>query len=170
MLEMLPRRNVAMLSLLGGDAAFTEPSSFPIPDGLIRLVEEGVERMSGMIFLRSLASSRGSSLEYMKRTDDETGIEAAISEIHVEDFLDTQLSSVELARLGCDFAFFLAKKVQQVHPEIPLRVIVSAIPAGTLDNVRDTCVVRFHQRREHQVWLNENLESYREEAIEVLDF
>lgn len=159
-----------MLSLLGGDAAFTEPSSFPIPDGLIRLVEEGFERRSGMILLRSLALSRGTALEDLKRTDDETGIEAAINEIHIEDFVDTKIPCFELARLGCDFAFFLARKVQQVHQDIPLRVIVSANPAGLADNVRDTCVVRFHQRREHQVWLNEDLESYREEAIEVLDF
>ncbi len=132
-----------MLSLLGGDAAFTEPSSFPIPDGLIRLVEEGFERRSGMILLRSLALSRGTALEDLKRTDDETGIEAAINEIHIEDFVDTKIPCLELARLGCDFAFFLARKVQQVTPGYSsiLSVIkVSANPAGLADNVLDAGV------------------------------
>jgi len=159
-----------MLSLLGGDAAFPEPSSLPIPEDLIELVAGGFERMTGMTFLRSLAESRGSALGYLETIDDETGIEAGINELHIEAFLVAQVPFFELARLGCDFGFLLAKILQRDHSGIPFRVIVSAYAAGASDSVRDTCVVGFHQRRDHQVWLNEDLESYRQEAVEVLDF
>lgn len=158
-----------MLVLLGGDAAFTEPSSYPIPDALRRLLDAGFELKPGLTFLRSLVVARSSVLESLTKSEDETGIETFVNEIHIEDFVGVEFPFVELARLGCDFAFMLAIRLQNLKPQTRFRVIVSAMAVSPSGSVRDTCVVRFHEQRDGQQWLSEDLEQYREEAIEVLD-
>jgi hypothetical protein len=158
-----------MLNLLGGDRDFIEPSSIAIPGPLSQLLAEGFMQESDLNLLCSLASQRASLLNYLLNRDDQTGIEAAINEIHIEDFLVAQLPFFELARLGCDFAFALAKRLQDKIPNTRFRVIVSAIQHGETETVRDTCVVRFHAQRKHQAWLDENLENYRCEAVGVFD-
>ena len=169
MLYMQINRNRAMLSLLGGDPDFTEPSSEPIPDGLRELLAEGFEETSGMLLFRSLAVVRSSLLSYLVETEDETGAEVGVNEIKIERYIEGSIEFTELARLGCDFAFLLANTLRERQPNTGFRVIVSAMPGSSSDRVGDTCVVRFHQRRNGQIWLDDNLEAYREEAIEVLD-
>lgn len=158
-----------MLTLLGGDPEFTEPSSVPIPEALQQLLNDGFEQKGEFTFVRSLASSRSSTFAFLKQTDDATGIEAAINEIHVDDFVPEAIPFFELVRLGSDFGFALRKKLNDAGLNGPFRVIVSACSADPSLNVRNTCVVRFHKRRIDQSWLNDDLESYKEEAVEVLD-
>jgi len=105
----------------------------------------------------------------LTKSEDETGIETFVNEIHIEDFVGVEFPFVELARLGCDFAFMLAIRLQNLKPQTRFRVIVSAMAVSPSGSVRDTCVVRFHEQRDGQQWLSEDLEQYREEAIEVLD-
>jgi len=158
-----------MLNALGGDPEFLEPSVLPIPEHLNRLLAEGFEQNRGCILLRSLASSKSSVLPNLK--DDETGIEAFINHIHLEDFVSPDVSFFELARLGCDFGFALRTRLGEEQLSGPFRVIVSARAADPAsDGVHDTCVVRFHKRRPNQPWLDDELESYRDEAIAVMDF
>lgn len=151
--------NDAMLHLLGGDPSFTEPSSMPIPDALNQLLDAGFEERNGATLLRLLAVSRSSLLADLMSRYDETGIETAINELHLEDCLDVEIPFFELARLGCDFAFLLAKRLHDGGPRNRFRVIVSAMDANQPDSLRDTCVVRFHQQRDGQQWLDENLEN-----------
>ena len=153
-------RNRLMLDLLGGDPEFTEPSSYPIPNALVGLLAEGFENRAGLTFFRSLLVSRSPALEHLTETEDETGIEAFVNEIHIEDFVGSQLPVVELARLGCDFAFMLASRLHEVQPLTRFRVIVAATAASNLGSVGDTCVVRFHVQREHESWLSDDLEAY----------
>ncbi|MGC2300732.1 MAG: hypothetical protein WA476_18125 [Acidobacteriaceae bacterium] len=160
-----------MLTLLGGDPEFSEPSSLDMPEELTRIVAQGFELSGRLVLLRALASSRSSAIDYLKDKEDETGIEAFINEIHIEDLVPGDVPFFELVRLGCDFGFALGKRLCDEKFGGVFRVIVSAAAANEpSDNIRDTCVVRFHQQREHQSWLNDDLESYREEAIAVLDF
>lgn len=159
-----------MLNALGGDPEFLEPSIMPIPEPLNRLLAEGFDQNGGCVLLRSLASSRSSALPYLKDRDDETGIEAFINAIHIDDFVSADVGFFELARLGCDFGFTLRKRLAEEQLSGPFRVIVSAMPANPSDKVRDTCVVRFHKLRQNQCWLSDDLESYRDEAVGVLDF
>jgi len=159
-----------MLSLLGGDPAFTEPSSEPIPDGLRDLLADGFEETSDMLLFRSLAANRSSVLSWLVKTEDETGAEVGGNEGNIERYVDRRsIPFSELARLGCDFAFLLASTLQHQQPNTGLRVIVSAMLGRSSDSVGDTCTVRFHKRRKGQVWLAEDLEAYSDEAIEVLD-
>ena len=163
------RLNKEMLALLGGDPAFTESSSVPIPDALNRALAAGFEDINGCIVLSSLASCRSSALESLKGNDNETGIEAAINEIHMEDFIPVETPFFELVRLGNDFGFALGKRLVDTGIVERFRVIIGAMPVGS-SSMRNSCTVRFHKLRRDQSWLNDDLESYQKEAIGVMDF
>ena len=163
------RWNVSMLELLGGDPEFLEPSSIPIPNELVSVVSGGFEETDGRLVLRSVpvvAATR----RLIEKTEDETGIEAALSEINIQQFVGEPIDRSELSRLGLDFGFLLGKELMRSGFAGPFRVIVSTQPADRSLSVGDTCTVRFHRKREGQVWLRDDLESYKSEAIAVLDF
>jgi hypothetical protein len=107
---------------------------------------------------------------FLDETDDETGIEAALNDINVERFLGKPTDRSELSRLGLDFGFLLGKKLMRSGIAGPFRVIVSTHPADPSLSVGDTCRVTFHRKREGQVWLDDDLENYKLEAVAVLDF
>ncbi len=157
-----------MLELLGGDPEFVEPSSIPMPSKLVSIASGGFEERDGCIVLRSVpvVAATPRSLE---RRDDETGIEAALSEINIERFLGKSTDRSELSRLGLDFGFFLGKELMRSGFAGPFRVIVSTQPADPSLSVGDTCTVRFHRMRAGQDWLDDDLENYKSEAIAVLD-
>ena len=158
-----------MLELLGGDPEFLEPSSIPMPDQLASIASGGFEETDGCVVLKSVlvvAATR----RFLEETDQETGIEAALNEINVERFLAKPTDRSELARLGLDFGFLLGKELTRSGIAGPFRVIVSTQPADPSLSVGDTCTVRFHRMREGQVWLEDDMESYKLEAVAVLDF
>jgi hypothetical protein len=101
---------------------------------------------------------------------DDTGIEAALNEIDIDHFLGGGSDYQEIVRLGLDFGFLLRKELLSSGIAGPFRVIVSARPADLELNVGSQCTVRVHRRRNGQVWLDDDLEKYREEAVAVLDF
>jgi hypothetical protein len=169
---MKARLNSAMLELLGGDPEFHEPSSIMTPDALVAFATSGFKVVEGCVVL---ASYTGNSIWTSERTkianvDDETGFECSLSEIHIEDFFESDIGLEELARSGNDFAFQLGRALLESGIDGPFRTIVSARCADQSVRVKETCTVRFHKLRPGQVWLDENLEAYNEEAIAVLDF
>jgi hypothetical protein len=97
-----------MLRLLGGDPEFLEPSSIPMPDGLALIATGGFNETDGCVVFRS-TSSFDPTPQIHDNGDDETGIEAALSEINIERFLDKPKDPSELSRLGLDFGFLLGK-------------------------------------------------------------
>jgi hypothetical protein len=108
------------------------------------------------------------------RTIDETGIECSLSKIHLDDFLPANMELNELARTGLDFAFLLRGALLNSRVLGPFRIIISAqLPDQSLNvglNVGTNCTVRFHRMRLGQEWLKDDLDSYKEEALAVLDF
>jgi hypothetical protein len=158
-----------MLRLLGGDPEFLEPSSIPMPDELAVIVAGGFDESEGCVAFRSIGDVDQARRNLDPR-DDETGIEAALSEINIERFLDRPVEQSELTRLGLDFGFLLGKELMHSGIVGPFRVIVSTQPADPSTSVGDTCTVRFHRMREGQVWLDDELENYKTEAVAVLDF
>lgn len=158
-----------MLEFLGGDPEFLEPSSILMPSGLALIATGGFQETDGCIVLRSspgvFATRRTREI-----LGDETGIEVALSKIHIEQFLDKPVDFFELSRLGLDFGFLLRKELMTSGIVGPFRVIVSSQRADPALNVGDTCTVRFHRERAGQVWLDDDLERYAGEGIAVLDF
>jgi hypothetical protein len=168
---MVVRANAAMLELLGGDPEFYEPSCLSIPAALDALATGGFKEVDGCVVPASLNSDQiwSSTRPKIVNIDDETGFECDLSEINVESFLPPSVEFHELARLGCDFGGFLARKLAVVKIPGRFRVIVSARPKDLESKVGNTCTVRFHRLRDGQVWLEDDLEGYREEAIAVFD-
>ena len=157
-----------MLSLLGGDPEFLEPSSIQMPEGLASIATGGFIEFDGCVVFKSI-SDVDSTRRILASGDDETGIEAALSEINIEQFLDKPIDPSELSRLGLDFGFLLGKELMRSGLAGPFRVIVSTQPADPSLNVGGTCTVRFHRKREGQVWFDDALENYKSEAVAVLD-
>jgi len=158
-----------MLKLLGADPAFLEPSSIQMPNGLALIATGGFNETNGCVVSRLIAGADAAQ-RTLDSADDETGIEAALSEVNIERFLDERIELSELSRLGLDFGFLLRKELTRSGLEGPFRVIVSAQSADPSLNMGGTCTVRFHRQREGQVWLDDDLENYRGEAVAVLDF
>jgi hypothetical protein len=50
------------------------------------------------------------------------------------------------------------------------RVIVSVQLVSDPPLNKNVCTVRFHKVRPHQVWLDDDLENYQEEAVIAMDF
>src|SRR6266568_1785032 len=100
--------------------------------------------------------------------DEETGVESALTEVHIEAFLDEVAGLSEVARLGLDLGFLLQRELKSSRISGPFRIIISAQLADPDLKVGNTCTVRFHKQRTGQVWLDDDLEEYREEAIAVL--
>ncbi len=158
-----------MLRLLGKDPEFLEPSSIPMPEGLALTAKGGFIEADGCVVSRSI-SGVDSTRRILASGDDETGIEAALSEVNIERFLDEPVDPSELSRLGLDFGLFLRKELMRSGLAGPFRVIVSTQLADPTLNMSGACTVRFHRKREGQVWLDDALENYKSEAVAVLDF
>jgi hypothetical protein len=164
--------NRSMLELLGGDAEFYEPSSIVTPDSLIAWATAGFKEIDGCVvpasFSRAIIWS--SARPRILNTDDETGFECSLSKIHVEDYFETDIGLVELARTGVDFGFLLGTELLKTGIGRNFRTIVSAHVADPDMNVKEACTVRYHKVREGQIWLDDDLEAYKHEAIAALDF
>lgn len=158
-----------MLQLLGEDPEFLEPSSIPIPNELVSIASSGFEERGGCVVLRAIPVV-DATRRFLEETDNETGVEAALSEINIERFLGKPIDRSELSRLGLDFGFLMGKELMRSGFAGPFRVIVSTQQADPSLSVGDTCTVRFHRKREGQIWLNDDLESYKSESVAILDF
>jgi hypothetical protein len=170
--KMSLRWNQAMLTLLGGDSEFVEPSSVSMSVALTGCIVQGFKEVDGCVVPSSFASTSiwNSARRKIENIDDETGVEVALSEVHIENFVEKAIDISELARLGLDFGFFLRRELKKSGIPGPFRIVVSARSADPDLRVSDTCTVRFHRQRTGQVWLADDLEQYREEAIAVLEF
>ena len=171
-MKVKTRMNRWMQDLLGGDPAFYEPSSIETPESLVALVKGGFKEVDGCVVPANYPESSIWSEERRKvaNIDDETGFECSISEIHIENHFDIPIEFEELVRTGNDLAFYLGNELSKSDIKGNFRIIVGARHADPRNNVGETCVVRFHRIRPDQVWLADNLEGYRHEAIAALDF
>lgn len=161
-----------MLELLGGDPEFYEQSSLDFPVALEALGSAGFREVDGCIVPQTFSTDTiwSSTRPVVDNIEDQTGFECSLSKVHVDSFVAKETSLSELARLGLDFAWHLRKGLNESKMKGPLRVIVSARAADSESSVGAGCTVRFHRVRAGQVWLSDDLEAYKEEAIAVLDF
>ena len=169
---MSPRLNNAMLELLGGDPDFHEPNCEPVPASLVDELTEGFKEVDGCVVPNSFqeASIWSETRPKVDLSDDETGVECDLSKVHLEDFVAESVNLSELARIGCAYAMYLRKALTNSPLNGPFRIIVDAqLPDPELQ-IGNVCTVRFHKVRPAQEWLIGDLESYKENALWVLDF
>ena len=169
---MSVRTNRFMLELLGGDPDFQEPNAEPVPPSLVSVAMEGFKEVDGCVVPRSFQATSIWSEARVKtdNIDDETGFECSINKAHLDDFTDAGLALTELARVGCAYAMYIRKALLDSPVAGKFRIIVAANPSDSELRVGNTCSVRFHRVRPNQVWLTDDLESYKQEALWVLDF
>jgi hypothetical protein len=95
---------------------------------------------------------------------DKTGFECFINHVHLP-FAETNESQSLASCL--EYAATLQDALLPLTPDRQFRVIVSLSEDGEFPG--SACTVRFHQIRPGEVWVTEDLEGYKSEAILVFD-
>lgn len=120
---------------------------------LNELLQSSFFEIDGCVLLGGLVES--SSSASISDFPDRTGYECFVNSLHIDDFAEGNY---------LENAFFflnsLFEKWRKFSDDRALRGIVSADEFGV--------VVKFHQRRENESWLSEDIEGY-EDAILVVD-
>jgi hypothetical protein len=101
--------------------------------------------------------------------DDETGTECFWSKFRLEDFLPAATPLEEVARTALDFVWPLRSSFVSSRLSGAFRMIAS-IESPSIVKASPSCTIRFHRLRPAQVWVADNLESYKDEAIMACDF
>lgn len=125
---------------------------------LQQLLDEGFKSSSstGCMYFKKNKSEENNEL--IKRLQDLTGLECFYNDIAIDDYVDKDSNILNQGIL-------FAKKLSEVLSEInrkSFKVIISYDP----DN--NTCTVRFHQTREGESWISDDLDSYKMEGIGLL--
>jgi len=166
------RVNSRMLDLLGGDPEFYEMASLPMPPELEAHLAGGFREVDGCIVPNSFDSPLIFSEDKPRIANqhDETSFECTIHEVSIDAYFSCDVDFKELARTGCDFAWIVRRELLRSNMLGPFRIIVSTQPPDVQLHIGPTCTVRFHRVRSGQVWLADDLEGYKLEAIAVFDF
>jgi hypothetical protein len=170
---MIVRTNRAMLELLGGDPEFFEPNFLPVPDVLVSQLTNGFKEVDGCVVPSSFESEQIWSDRRPRKDnhDDETGFECLLSKVYLEDFLSTDVPLSELCRVGLAYGFYLRTAISESQVFGQFRFIVDAqLPGADGSPATNACSVRFHRLRPNQNWLCDDLESYKENALLVMDW
>ncbi len=142
-------------------AALQPPSVDALPvgrdldAGLAAVLDDGFEQVAGcVVFSRFADSARRIGVA---QCGDETGFEAFVNHVHVEDELPAASPSDLLEEAGL-FVSRLADQLKRAYPDEPFVVILA---------VSDSCTVRFHKVRTGQSWLADDIEDYDEAVMSL---
>ena len=162
-----------MLEQLGGDPEFLEPNSLPVPDILVSQLAEGFKEVDGCVVQSSFESEQIWSDRRRRKDnqDDETGFECLLSKTYLDDLFPVDVALSELCRVGLAYGFYLRTAISKSQVFGQFRFIVDAqLPGADGSSVPNACSVRFHKLRPDQRWLCDDLESYKENALLVMDW
>ncbi len=94
-----------------------------------------------------------------------------MSKVHVEDFAGRELPLADLTRFGIAYALRLRDALLWSNVSGLFRIVIdSQLPDSDGDVNNSICTVRFHKLRAGQVWLSDDLEGYKLNAILVIEF
>ena len=161
-----------MLELLGGDPEFHEPNTEPVPESLVDELKEGFKEVDWCVVPLSFQATCvwSKTRPRVDNVDDETGFECSLSKVHVDAFMGEGVPLSELAKIGCAYAMYIRQALLRSQVSGDFRIIVDAqLPDSEL-RVGNVRCVRFHKIRPGQTWLADDLESYKMNALWVLDF
>ena len=129
-----------------------------LKDELLKLLKPGFAEVNDSVLLRSqkkLAKRVGPD-----NFPDLTGYENFVNHVHIEDYFEDAVDSNELLKQGLAFAHKTVEKLHSSFPGKQFKVIVAINESG--------CSVRFHQAREGENWLSDDIEKY-QDSILVLE-
>ncbi len=155
------RMNSRMKTLYEATMKTTALDHLSLDYRLSSILEDGFLLAEGGVFLRRMYERKGNAERAM--FPDLTGYECFVNHFHVEDYLGAKVIQAPHPSLayGIVFAKNLMERIRAKYRGLRVRVILSVDSAG--------CAVRFHSVREGESWIPNNLESYQEEGIMVLD-
>lgn len=155
------RTNAAMRSLLLQHNIDPLMPDASLDARLLELVGRGVVERDGCWLLAETSESGTSTPR--AAFPDSTGYEAFMNHIHIEDVLELEPERDQgwLLRQGVMYARVLR---DLLAPLGVFRIVVAAQMGAS-----GGCGVRFYRRRRGEVWLTDDLEQYREDAILVID-
>jgi len=162
-----------MRDLLGEEAAHPERIDVPVPASLMQTLRDGFKEIDGCIVPGNFQKSSIWSTERPRidNRDDETGLECSLSKTHVDAFATECSELLTMTRIAIAYGFLVKEALEQSAIGGSIRIIISAqLPSPELERVGHVCTVRFHRIRPHQVWLSDDIEGFRSEALMVLDF
>lgn len=143
------------------------PAVASTPPQLQYLFLGGFKDVEGCTFLRRLF--RSDHLGAIELHHDLTGYEANVNKVFVEDYLepDAARELPALAAIAVASARDLAERLSQARPSLAFKILVSASVTGS-EKRPASATLRFHRVREHQRWIDPDLDGY-EEAVAVVD-
>ena len=127
---------------------------------LAKIIEEGFSKVDGVVVFK--ATHRLAASADIDSFPDLTGYECFANHLHIEDYLTDghNVDQEEKLLQGVGFCFCLESALKKFSID-NFRIIIS------FDG--DSCNVRFHKVRPGETWLVDDLESYKEEALVVLN-
>jgi hypothetical protein len=147
------RANQSMLSLLVALAKSAHPT---LATKLAALVQSALLEEHACWFLEPLRNGAMSSS--LLQFPDRTGFECFVNHVHISDFIEGEVDASMMHLQGLLLAEELERKLK---PLGRFRIIVSC---DEMD-----CAVRFHRLRPGELWVLDDLETYREEALLILE-
>ena len=154
---MRVRSKYLMKDLIG--IAANDPSlvSARIPAKMLDEINRGFAEVRGVVAANG-PIHKSSGEEFPRKN-----FNSAINKIHVDDYLDELTPVKEMVINAIAYALKLQDALLASALDGPFRIIISG------DSVGNSCTVRFHRLRPDQVWLADDLESYKEEALMSID-
>lgn len=127
---------------------------------LLKIIQEGfIEINQAVIYKIFTNTARSIPLASLP---DLTGYECFVNHVHIEDFLgDGRFTQKELLQKGILFALATRKALRTLKKSREFCLIIALNKSG--------CSFRFHTVRENESWLANDLNSYSQEAILVIE-
>lgn len=147
-----------------GDYKDLEDLAVPLPESMLNDLEK--EEFTKVEEIVTLKGAYTPSKEGRK---DPTGIECRVNRWHFDEVVaDKPPSMQEITRLAISFAMALRRKVDNARIPGKYRIIISSNSSNA--DIGPSGSVRFHQIRDWNPWMKEDIESYRREAVMVIDW
>jgi hypothetical protein len=161
---MIVKTNQLMNAILGDYENNLEDLAIPIPESLLHELE--AEEFAKVDEIITFKGAYTASEEGRK---DPTGIECRLNKWHFDEIVVGKLPSIEeITRLGIAFALAIRNKLNKTGIPGSYRIIVSSNSSSA--DIGPTCTVRFHQIRDWNFWIRDDLDSYQREALMTIDW
>lgn len=132
-----------------------EASNSVLPQALVEIIDGGFIIQDDCVFLKSFLQKEMKFEE--AHHHDKTGFECFVNHLHIDDFAKS-----DFFETGLKFLFLLGKGLKKSFAKRNFRLILSVDESD--------CNTRFHCIRANENWLTDDLDSYKEEGVFVIDF
>ena len=148
----------SMNTLMVKSVASTNVRPYEIPQDLRDVLGLGVTEKYECVLLKALENTAG---EYDPLAHfDRTGYECLVNHVHID---PRNVDDPIPLRGGLAYADALVDALKEAPYQGPFRIIMSLNPAQNI------CTVRFHRVRRGESWTSDDLESYLDEGLLVIN-